>query len=256
MRTSATILLVLTVLAGPAGAAGYGAPPRDIGARLDRLVRAYPDFLQGHDGHWLLLKDGRRFAISDGRTDKSFDDMLADPDIDDMFYAAYPAGAPPGPPPLDFDPGRVRYEPLFEAMYGDCRRGEVAPKLHRIAWLPRHHGGSVAVTTANGVDKALAAVSAELDGLPQADMKYLIPDSGTYNCRAIAGSPSRSAHGWGAVIDINSAAADYWRWSGKGWHNRVPAAIVGVFERHGFIWGGRWSHYDTMHFEYRPELLP
>jgi len=29
-----------------------------------------------------------------------------------------------------------------------------------------------------------------------------------------------------------------------------------VFERHGFIWGGRWWHYDTMHFEYRPELLP
>src|SRR5690242_16362928 len=27
------------------------------------------------------------------------------------------------------------------------------------------------------------------------------------------------------------------------------------FEQHGFIWGGRWAHYDTMHFEYRPELL-
>jgi hypothetical protein len=31
--------------------------------------------------------------------------------------------------------------------------------------------------------------------------------------------------------------------------------IVAIFERHGFIWGGRWSHFDTMHFEYRPELL-
>jgi hypothetical protein len=28
-----------------------------------------------------------------------------------------------------------------------------------------------------------------------------------------------------------------------------------VFEKHGFIWGGKWYHYDTMHFEYRPELL-
>ena len=26
-------------------------------------------------------------------------------------------------------------------------------------------------------------------------------------------------------------------------------------EAEGFIWGGRWYHYDTMHFEYRPELL-
>ncbi|MDD5211432.1 MAG: M15 family metallopeptidase, partial [Sulfuricurvum sp.] len=25
--------------------------------------------------------------------------------------------------------------------------------------------------------------------------------------------------------------------------------------KYGFIWGGRWYHYDTMHFEYRPELL-
>ena len=31
--------------------------------------------------------------------------------------------------------------------------------------------------------------------------------------------------------------------------------IVKVFEKYGFIWGGRWYHYDTMHFEYRPEFL-
>ncbi|WP_265937085.1 M15 family metallopeptidase [Aliarcobacter butzleri] len=28
-----------------------------------------------------------------------------------------------------------------------------------------------------------------------------------------------------------------------------------MFEKYGFIWGGRWYHFDTMHFEYRPELL-
>ena len=31
--------------------------------------------------------------------------------------------------------------------------------------------------------------------------------------------------------------------------------IVRIFEKHGFIWGGKWHHYDTMHFEYRPELV-
>jgi len=30
---------------------------------------------------------------------------------------------------------------------------------------------------------------------------------------------------------------------------------VEVFKRHGFTWGGKWHHYDTMHFEYRPELF-
>ena len=39
------------------------------------------------------------------------------------------------------------------------------------------------------------------------------------------------------------------------WRNVVPQEIVDAFEAEGFIWGGRWLHYDTMHFEYRPELL-
>jgi len=28
-----------------------------------------------------------------------------------------------------------------------------------------------------------------------------------------------------------------------------------TFEHHGFIWGGKWWHFDTMHFEYRPEII-
>ena len=53
----------------------------------------------------------------------------------------------------------------------------------------------------------------------------------------------------------------YWLWSkpdAQGrfpYRNSIPPEIVTVFERHGFIWGGRWSHYDTMHFEYRPEII-
>ena len=31
--------------------------------------------------------------------------------------------------------------------------------------------------------------------------------------------------------------------------------IVDAFEAEGFAWGGRWYHYDTMHFEWRPELF-
>ena len=35
----------------------------------------------------------------------------------------------------------------------------------------------------------------------------------------------------------------------------VPLPVVEAFEAEGFIWGGKWYHYDTMHFEYRPELM-
>jgi len=55
----------------------------------------------------------------------------------------------------------------------------------------------------------------------------------------------------------NAKFADYWLWSPKnsGYRNRVPYEIVHIFEKHGFIWDGKWRHFDTTHFEYRPELL-
>ena len=56
-------------------------------------------------------------------------------------------------------------------------------------------------------------------------------------------------------------ACGYWRWSGETegqvgeYDNNLPAEVVSIFERYGFIWGGQWRHYDGMHFEYRPELI-
>ena len=238
----------------------YGAPPPNINIYLDKLAGAYPDWIASQRREYVVLKNGAKFAVSDHRTDKTFEELIEHPDIDDMFYVPYPAGSEPKQPPKNFDPGRVRYEPLFVAMYGDCKKNEVSPKLKTIAWLPAHHGGNVAITAANGVDQALVAVSQELDALPADLTKYLVPTSGTYNCRNIAGSSVRSMHAYGAAIDLNVKYSDYWRWSkdlsSPVWNNRIPVEIVRVFEKHGFIWGGTWYHFDTMHFEYRPELLP
>jgi hypothetical protein len=266
LRRGAAVLAISAVALATSGNAQdkadatYGAPPPDITSDLNRLARAYPDWIAGYDSEFLTLKNGTKFPISDHRTNKTFTELLEAPDIDDMFYASYPAGIKPQPPARNFDPGRVRFEPLFIAMYGDCKKNEVAGKMHMIDWLPQHHGGRVAVTMANGVDKALADVSRELDQLPAELIKYAEPSAGTYNCRAIAGSTARSMHAYGAAIDLNTRYSDYWRWAGKAgaepvWKNQMPAEIVRVFEKHGFIWGGYWYHFDTMHFEYRPELL-
>jgi hypothetical protein len=264
IRYSPTRLLLLAVaFAITTGAARaqniYGAPPADIDARLADLVRAYPDFVARVEGGFLVMRDGTKFPISDRRTTKSFNELLEQPDIDDMFYAAYPAGATPQPPAKNVDPGRVRFEPLFVAMYGDCHKGEVTKRLRAVDWLPAHRGGKVMITTANGVDQALAAASRDLDKLPEGLIKYLHPSAGTYNCRAIAGSTARSMHAYAAAIDINVAFSAYWRWGGHAdapvWTNRIPFEIVEIFRHHGFIWGGYWYHFDTMHFEFRPELL-
>jgi hypothetical protein len=116
-------------------------------------------------------------------------------------------------------------------------------------------------TSVNGIDKKLQAVSDELDKLPAEFHKYLQNPGGTFNWRVIAGTTRQSTHSFGATIDINVQHSDYWRNDKPDaagvypYKNRIPMEIVEIFERHGFIWGGKWYHYDTMHFEYRPELL-
>jgi hypothetical protein len=237
----------------------YGESPSKIGEYLARIAKAYPDFVDRFDANFLYLRNGRALPISDGRTNKTFAELLSEPDLDDMFYAEYPAGASPVAPPVDFDPGRVRYAPFFKAMYGDCARGQVRKRLRKIAWLPRRSGSTIEVTRTNGVDKALELVSAELDKLPRDLIVYAMPTAGTYNCRSIPGTSNVSMHSYGAAIDLNVAHSAYWLWDKnrqrRTWRNQMLLQIIRIFERYGFIWGGRWYHYDTMHFEYRPELL-
>jgi hypothetical protein len=230
------------------------APAQD--AALDALVRAYPDFLAGHDGKVLIWKDGTRMPVSDGRNDKSFDEKLRHPSILDQLSLPYAKGPPAALPSPQDDPGRFRNIAFFDRMYGDCSKGEVQKKLAKVAWLPKSGGGSVQITTVNGVADKLRAVSEELDWLPPEIKKYAFPSAGAFNCRAVMDTGNRSAHAWGAAIDINTRFADYWLWAKKGaYRNRIPIEIVQIFEKHGFIWGGKWGHFDTMHFEYRPELL-
>ena len=235
-QTSVLVLSVLLVCTISSKADdSYGAPPPNMTTHLDRLARSYPDWIAGYDEKYLMLKRGEeKFAISDGGTNKSFEEMLEKPDIDDMFFAPYPAGSTPQQPARNSDPGRVRFEPLFVSMYGDCKENQVVKNLRTIPWLPRYDGGRVTITSVNGIDKALDAVSRELEELPpplsQADCWYLQLSRG---CRYPDQVHARS---YGSALDINTAFANYWRWDSKSgsepiWKNRIPIEIVPVFER-------------------------
>ncbi len=258
------LLIFSALLAFSAGGLRQGARAEDMVRNeelLDKLVAAYPDFLASHQGNSLRWQDGTEMAFDDGKGGKDFAMRLDAPDLEDEFYVSYPVGRAGIPPGTDIDPGRVRYEPFFAKMYGDCQKAGVAGKLVDIVWLPKHGGKRIKITAVNGVAARLQAVSDELDRLPESFMHDLTPSGGTYNCRVIAGTSRRSVHGYGAAIDINVAASDYWMNSRTvggqyPYKNRIPWEIVEIFEKHGFIWGGKWYHYDTMHFEYRPELLP
>src|SRR5215470_11345465 len=157
----------------------------DTSAILDVLVAAYPDHLAGHDGKDVIFKDGTRLPASDGRSGKSFDELLDAPSILDQFAIPYPLGGSTHRPALNEDPGRIRNEAFFRKLYGDCRRGEVTPRLKTVPWLPNRGGKPVMATTVNGVAERLAAVARDLDTLPDTMTKYLVPSSGIYNCRRV-----------------------------------------------------------------------
>jgi D-alanyl-D-alanine carboxypeptidase len=70
--------------------------------------------------------------------------------------------------------------------------------------------------------------------------------SGCYAARTVARSPTAppSNHAYGAAIDINAPENPF------GSTPTMDPRIVRIFERWGFIWGGRFLIPDGMHFEY------
>jgi len=215
----------------------------------DILVKTYPQ-LKTCRNNTIIWQDGTRMVYDDGRPE-SEEKILKHADIEDMFTHSYRAERYKNP---QHDPGRYRNETFFRKMYGNSA-SQVRRHLTTINWF----GRKVRVTTINRVDRHLLAVEHDLKNLLKSHpeyRKYLVPIGGTFKWRKIAGTNRLSVHSFGAAIDINVKYSAYWRWSKNGkYQNRIPIPIVKAFERHGFIWGGKWRHFDTMHFEYRPELL-
>lgn len=252
-----TTLLALMLLQG------FPSPEPPI--RLQCLVDAYPDHLDRGEldaelGWVVVWKDGTRMDWDDGNPGKSYDEKLQAPDLEDMMSIPYPTGRLARPLAKDEDPGRIRYEPFFRKMYGDSAR-IVEGKLARLQWMPHSKGKRLKAMSTNAIDKRLAAISGRLEKLPSKQRKLAAATSGPFNWRFIHGTKRLSVHSFAIALDVAVKQADYWRWAKANkdgaipYKNRIPHEIAAVFEAQGFIWGGKWYHYDTMHFEYRPELL-
>jgi hypothetical protein len=158
------------------------------------------------------------------------------------------------------DPGRIRNDAFFRALYGETE-SEVRDTLVTVSFVGATVRTDFSVTSRNCVATQLGAALAEAAALSPGIDVYFEQSGGSFNWRVIAGTDRLSSHSFGAAIDLNSERGGYWRWSGRpegdagDFANQIPADLVAILERRGFIWGGKWHHFDGMHFEYRPELI-
>ncbi|HVE86563.1 MAG TPA: M15 family metallopeptidase [Myxococcales bacterium] len=190
----------------------------------------------------------------DGRT-KAFEEKLAAPDVEDLFSIPYRSGPIQPVTAADDDPGRIRVDALFQATYGHSEE-EVRRSLVPVEILGQR------LMVHRRAQAAFQRVAARLEALVRADAglrPFLEHLGGTFLWRKIANTDRQSAHSYGVSLDLNVRRSHYWEWQKPKdpvrWRNAIPQAIVDAFEAEGFIWGGRWYHYDTMHFELRPELV-
>jgi hypothetical protein len=198
----------------------------------------------------LVYFDDNTTMIYDDKEEKTFEQKLENPDIEDMFELSYKAFEPIMPP--QDDAGRVRNEDFFKKLYG-ANQEEIRNNLVKLTWID---GQTLYFNKRQGASKQLQKIITKLQKLPKEYQRYITNIAGTYNHRTIAGTNRLSAHSFGIAIDLNVKESAYWKWDKKyNFRNNFPQEIVDIFEEHGFIWGGRWYHYDTMHFEYRPELF-
>ncbi|HVN71884.1 MAG TPA: M15 family metallopeptidase, partial [Desulfomonilia bacterium] len=238
-------------------------------------IRAYPDFFIAYKEGYLITKDGRRITFDSRIRSKDYDRMVVDRHVgddrfnpEDALYWNYRARSeiPTVEKPPIGDPGRIRPAAIFGYMYGTTRAQRMK-RMRPVHWVgPGAGGGNIIfVTTVNGVDKALEEVAREIRNLPEDKKKdlegiVLDPDACSGYCdRPVRCYPHRtSAHAYGIAVDVNEDMS-FFVGSHRGepyrYRNNMPQFLVDIFERHGFIWGGRWHSYDIMHFEYRPELL-
>lgn len=232
---------------------------QEIPVNVQKLMDAYPNQIIGFKNNSLVFKDNSTLVYNDSKK-KDSQQLLDNPDIEDQFLFVYKKGKYMGNDKKE-DPGRIRNEAFFKKIYGNSKIA-VEKKLVDVIWCPKLVNQKIRVTSVNGLDKIVKQLSGELDQHPEFK-KYITGIGGTFNWRKIAGTNRLSMHSFGMTIDINVQYSNYWQWDCKcknednrlSYKNRIPEGVIAIFEKYGFIWGGKWHHYDTMHFEYRPELL-
>ncbi len=249
------------------------------------LRAAYPQRVshaEVRDGEWALEMDGRWFYWADGRLLPEELRAQANEFVP-VDFSRYEPG-PVRERDIEADREqvlrdrlerqhrresgvRLRFNPFKDTLYqiGSWREAErVVQRIRFLGFSTRVH--PFVVEPLAHVERTILAilphdeeVAAFVDGLAAAH---------GYNWRLIAGTALRSYHSYGVAIDVMPRSYGrrfpYWLWAEQAgieaWWDytrtprwKVPQAVIDAFEAHGFVWGGKWLYFDTLHFEYRPE---
>ncbi|MDR0450238.1 MAG: M15 family metallopeptidase [Treponema sp.] len=250
---------------------------------MKALARAYPDRLgpaEYRDGDWAVPIRGEWYYYAEGRLlPEELRSKAAQ--YDPQPFYRYPAELPPWHDPDPEESARFREQA--------ARRARQPPKrsqhFYDALWRARNRDESYdRVKSMRFLGKSLMVHYAILEELSLVEEKILseaktdpqvrqwisrISTLEAWNWRNIADTQSRSFHSYGAAVDILPSSTGkletYWLWTARtksDWWTvpyeqrfHPPEAVVKAFESYGFAWGGKWLFYDTMHFEYRPELF-
>jgi hypothetical protein len=265
-------------------------PPSRAQVVINALAASYPGRIETaefRDGDWALSIDGRWYYYAGGRMLPGELLEQADEYSPSFGVPNYPEELPPWTEPdpeqaarfrererernegsANNGPRRQRSYHFQEALWQARSRDESSRQVRRVDFF----GNTLMVHS--GIAEALSLVQKRIAGSAETDPRVMpwINSIGTvhgWNWRNVAGSQSRSYHSYGIAIDILPKSLGgretYWQWAAQGgreWWNipydkryHPPDAVVKAFEAYGFIWGGKWQLFDTMHFEYRPEVF-
>jgi len=277
-----TMLLLLAASSSAQSTGGYSGTRFGADAVFQALVAAYPNWVSVRTkaGEPVLTVDGQDFLWAEGRLLPPARAAEWSQYAPEPFYP-YPAQAPDVSSWTDDQVVQIearltdhkntpvrRNSEFFDALWGVHDRGSADSAQTRIRFL------GMKVSVHQSLAGPLARVEARLQAARTQDstldrfLKTLAGVDG-YNWRSIAGTQSRSNHAYGSAVDLVPGSfrdkTPYWLWSiqdGGPWYRRAwehrwepHPAVVAAFEAEGFVWGGKWLQFDTIHFEYRPEIL-
>jgi hypothetical protein len=250
---------------------------------LRALASAYPDRVNAvefHEGEWTILVYGERFYFAGGRLlPASLREEVNQ--FAPMPFYFYQQELPPWVQPTPEESARMRElnrvrstnqlkrsTHFTDALWRSRNRDEAWEHIKQIRFL------GIPVQVHYSILVQLSLVEEQIQKAAKtsnAVMQWInnIGSVGGWEWRNIASSENRSYHAYGAAIDLVPKSSGgleiYWLWtSGNNieWRNvpysrrlHPPDEVIKAFESFGFIWGGKWRYYDTIHFEYRPELL-